>query len=401
MTLKPLTDSHHKPQAGTRLLKSARFLGGLLLGLLTLLALTGCQQEILASVVAVETAVPAIIITSTPAPQATNAALPPPALVVSSPAAAPTDMPSFAAVAPTALEAAQAEMVVEETMEEETAVTDTDTPAATETSDAAAIPTFTPPALPFTSADEHYWLQRPIPEGGTVWTDKTYPYGSTRGGTLRPHHGVEFYVEKGTQIIAAATGAVVTAGNDSLIAYGPHTNFYGNLVVIQLDATYEGQPVYILHGHLSDIYVTEGQRVDVGQLIALSGASGIADGPHLHFEVRLGQNSYESTRNPRLWLYPFPDYGTVAGRIVRANGSLVEEAPITLDRIDGASRFLASTSYAGTTVNADDRWQENFVIDDVPMGYYEVRVAVGQKKFTQEIYVFPYLTNFVEIVIED
>ncbi|MFO7680956.1 MAG: M23 family metallopeptidase [Chloroflexota bacterium] len=400
MTLKPLTDSHHKPQAGTRLLKSARFLGGLLLGLLTLLALTGCQQEILASVVAVETAVPAIIITSTPAPQATNAALPPPALVVSSPAAAPTDMPSFAAVAPTALEAAQAEMVVEETMGEETAVTDPDTPA-TETSDAAAIPTFTPPALPFTSADEHYWLQRPIPEGGTVWTDKTYPYGSTRGGTLRPHHGVEFYVEKGTQIIAAAAGAVVTAGNDSLIAYGPHTNFYGNLVVIQLDATYEGQPVYILHGHLSDIYVTEGQRVDVGQIIALSGASGIADGPHLHFEVRLGQNSYESTRNPRLWLYPFPDYGTVAGRIVRANGSLVEEAPITLDRIDGASRFLASTSYAGTTVNADDRWQENFVIDDVPMGYYEVRVAVGQKKFTQEIYVFPYLTNFVEIVIDD
>jgi murein DD-endopeptidase MepM/ murein hydrolase activator NlpD len=400
MTLKPLTDSRHKPQAYIRLLKSARFLGGLLLGLLTLLALTGCQQEILASVVAVETAVPAIIITSTPAPQATNAALPPPALVVSSPAAAPTDMPSFAAVAPTALEAAQAEMVVEETMGEETAVTDSDTPA-TETSDATAIPTFTPPALPFTSADEHYWLQRPIPEGGTVWTDKTYPYGSTRGGTLRPHHGVEFYVEKGTQIIAAASGAVVTAGNDSLIAYGPHTNFYGNLVVIQLDATYEGQPVYILHGHLSDIYVTEGQRVDVGQLIALSGASGIADGPHLHFEVRLGQNSYESTRNPRLWLYPFPDYGTVAGRIVRANGSLVEEAPITLDRIDGASRFLASTSYAGTTVNADDRWQENFVIDDVPMGYYEVRVAVGQKKFTQEIYVFPYLTNFVEIVIED
>jgi len=400
MTLKPLTNSHHKPQAGTRLLKSARFLGGLLLGLLTLLALTGCQQEILASVVAVETAVPAIIITSTPAPQATNAALPPPALVVSSPATAPTDMPSFAAVAPTALEAAQAEMVVEETMGEETAVTDPDTPA-TETSDAAAIPTFTPPALPFTSADEHYWLQRPIPEGGTVWTDKTYPYGSTRGGTLRPHHGVEFYVEKGTQIIAAAAGAVVTAGNDSLIAYGPHTNFYGNLVVIQLDATYEGQPVYILHGHLSDIYVTEGQRVDVGQLIALSGASGIADGPHLHFEVRLGQNSYESTRNPRLWLYPFPDYGTVAGRIVRANGSLVEEAPITLDRIDGASRFLASTSYAGTTVNADDRWQENFVIDDVPMGYYEVRVAVGQKKFTQEIYEFPYLTNIVEIVIED
>jgi hypothetical protein len=35
------------------------------------------------------------------------------------------------------------------------------------------------------------------------------------------------------------------------------------------------------------------------------------------------------------------------------------------------------------------------------MGYYEIRVAVGNKKYTEEIYVFPYRTNFVEIVIED
>lgn len=55
-------------------------------------------------------------------------------------------------------------------------------------------PTFTPPSLPGTSPNEHYWLYRPIADGGAVWTDKTYPYGSTRGGTLRPHHGVEFNV---------------------------------------------------------------------------------------------------------------------------------------------------------------------------------------------------------------
>ncbi|MCZ7673474.1 MAG: peptidoglycan DD-metalloendopeptidase family protein [Chloroflexi bacterium] len=92
----------------------------------------------------------------------------------------------------------------------------------------------------------------PIPEGGTVWTDKTYPYGSTRGGTLRPHHGVEFNVGKGTQILAAAGGTVVAAGEDNIIAYGPHTNFYGKLVIIELDVAYQGQPVYNLYGHLSE-----------------------------------------------------------------------------------------------------------------------------------------------------
>ena len=44
-------------------------------------------------------------------------------------------------------------------------------------------PTFTAPALAQTQPWDHYWLRRPIPEGGTVWTDKAYPYGSNRSGT--------------------------------------------------------------------------------------------------------------------------------------------------------------------------------------------------------------------------
>jgi hypothetical protein len=307
-------------------------------------------------------------------------------------------MPSFSAVNPEELEEAQVEAT-----KEETAVSDADTaiPESTATETATPIPTFTPPSLPFTSEEDHYWLKRPIPEGGTVWTDKIYPYGSTKGGTLRPHHGVEFYVDKGTQVIAAASGIVVVSGDDSVIAYGPHTNFYGNLIIIELDTLFEGEPVYNLYAHLSEVYVAEGQHVDAEQLIALSGATGVADGPHLHFEVRLGQNNYGTTYNPRLWLYPFPDYGTVAGRVVRGNGSIVEEAPISLNRVDAQSRYLATTSYAGDTVNSDPQWDENFVLDDVPMGYYEVTVAVGKKKFSEEIYVFPYRTNIVEIVIED
>lgn len=140
-------------------------------------------------------------------------------------------------------------------------------------------PTFTPPALPFTSDKDHYWLRRPIPEGGTVWTDKVYPYGSTRGGTLRPHHGVEFYVPGGTPILAAASGTVVVAGSDSETIYGPHPDFYGNLVVIELDSRYNGQPVYTLYGHLSQIFVNVGQSVNAEDILAYSGATGVDDSP--------------------------------------------------------------------------------------------------------------------------
>jgi murein DD-endopeptidase MepM/ murein hydrolase activator NlpD len=262
-------------------------------------------------------------------------------------------------------------------------------------------PTFTPPALPFTSPNEHYWLRRPIAEGGTVWTDKAYPYGSTRGDTLRPHHGVEFYVPSGTEVLAAASGTVVVAGSDREIIYGPHDNFYGNLVIIELDTTFLGQPVYNLYAHLSQILVIEGQHVDAQEVIALSGATGVADGSHLHFEVRVGQNEYGSTRNPLLWLYPFPEHGTLAGRLVHPDGAEVHGQQLFLRRVDAPSKYAETTSYANATgeLNADEGWQENFVFDDVVAGYYEVEVRRGSDKFSEQVWIYPYRTSSVEIVL--
>jgi murein DD-endopeptidase MepM/ murein hydrolase activator NlpD len=355
------------------------------LGLLLLWLLTACSPGTVEVAAVAEATPPPTAVVPTTAPVLATL---PPIIITATPQ---PELPSFAAV--------NLEEVGDEMEGGETAV---DPESAADPSETTApMPTFTAPALPFTSHDEHFWLQRPIPEGGTVWTDKTYPYGSTRGGTLRPHHGVEFYVPQGTPVLATASGTVVVAGEDNAIVYGEKLGFYGKLIIIELDATWQGQPVYTLYAHLSQIYVVEGQRVAALDPIALSGATGVADGPHLHFEVRLGQNSYAHTRNPALWLYPFPDYGVVAGRVTRANGSLVEEAPISLRRIDASSRFLATTSYAGSSVNPDDEWNENFALDDVPAGYYEISVAVGSKRFTEELWVFPYRTTFVEIVIED
>jgi hypothetical protein len=268
----------------------------------------------------------------------------------------------------------------------------TDTPTPT------PLPTFTPPSLPLTSSEEHYWLWRPVAEGGVVWTDKVYPYGGTKGGEYRAHHGVEFNVPSGTEILAAASGVVRVAGNDDTVAYGPTTQFYGNLVVIELDSTFNARPVYNLYGHLSEVLVEEGQQVQARDVIALSGATGVADGPHLHFEVRVGQNSYDSTRNPLLWLYPFPD--RVAGVVVWPNGRLAHEAPVQLRRVDAPSRYAVTTTYAATGINPDEGWNENFVLDDVEAGYYEVVVDTGDAEITEEVWVFPYRTSFVQIVLE-
>lgn len=260
-------------------------------------------------------------------------------------------------------------------------------------------PTYTPPPPPPPVPGEHLIFGRPVPAGSTQWTDKAYPYGSTRGGTLQPHHGVEFAVPVGTPVLAVASGTVRFAGPDDVVAVGPQTNFYGNAVVIEHDATPNGVPVLTLYGHLSEVGVSVGDRVDAGQQIGLSGDTGIAYGPHVHFEVREGANSYVSTRNPLLWLRPFSADGIVAGLVTFANGQPAHEVPITLSRVDGAAPYTATTSYADAPVNADAALGENFAMDDVLAGYYEITVGTGPDVARQFLWVFPGRTNLVTLAL--
>ena len=260
------------------------------------------------------------------------------------------------------------------------------------------LPTFTPPPPPPPVADEHLYWQRPVPATGPTWTDKSYPYGSTRGGTLRPHHGVEFVVPPGTPVLAVAPGTVRVAGDDSQTAYGPQTAFYGNLVVLELAGT-GNTPVFALYGHLSEVAVSVGQVVAAGELLGLSGASGVADGPHVHLEVRAGENSYDATRNPLLWLAPLRGTGVVAGRVVGASGELLHEAPVALQRVDGSAPYTATTSYALTGPNADGALGENFAMDDVEPGFYQVIVDAGGRRHTADLWVYADRVNWIEITV--
>jgi murein DD-endopeptidase MepM/ murein hydrolase activator NlpD len=88
----------------------------------------------------------------------------------------------------------------------------------------------------------------------------------------RLHAGVDIGAHYGAAIHAAAAGTVILAS---------YSGGYGNCVIID-----HGGGVTTLYGHCSALLVNEGQAVHQGQLIARVGATGLATGPHLHFEVR-------------------------------------------------------------------------------------------------------------------
>jgi hypothetical protein len=69
--------------------------------------------------------------------------------------------------------------------------------------------------------------------------------------------------------------------------------------------------------------------------------------------------------------------------------------------VDGPAPYAATTSYADATVLADAGWNENFALDDVYAGYYEVIVSAGDKEYKATTWVYPYQTSFVEIVLGD
>jgi murein DD-endopeptidase MepM/ murein hydrolase activator NlpD len=230
----------------------------------------------------------------------------------------------------------------------------------------------------------HFWLARPIADGFVNYVDRNYIYGSTQSGKRQPHHGVDMQSPLGTPVLAAAPGAVVFAGPDWEEQFGPDLAFYGTMVLLQHDQAYRDQPVYTLYGHLSTVSVVEGQRLQAGEELGKVGGTGVALGPHLHFEVRVGGTDYESTRNPEMWLAPFPRWGVLAGRVLDPAGDYVPGVTVDVrsveledDSLDPVVRFV--TTYAQEMLNGDDEFKENFVVGDLPPGLYSVGVS-GRSK---------------------
>jgi murein DD-endopeptidase MepM/ murein hydrolase activator NlpD len=276
------------------------------------------------------------------------------------------------------------------------------TPVASLDPSGTPFPTWTPPPIdPAVQIPDHYVFYRPIGPNGVNYLDRTYPYGGTSGGALQVHHGTDFANGGGTQILAAGAGTVYYAGGDQTELFGPQPDYYGNLVVIQHNFTSStGQPVFTLYGHMSEVGVQTGQAVDAGDVIGVVGGTGVAFGPHLHFEVRVGDaRSFAATRNPDLWIYPFQTFGTLAGRVTDSAGNLLYDATVQV-RATTSRVYRYSFTYADNSVNGDDVFRENFTLGDLPANYYEVSVNDGQRvRFLKIIYVYPGRTTWLDIVL--
>ncbi len=249
---------------------------------------------------------------------------------------------------------------------------------------------------------DHYWLARPFPRDPSNrvqdYGSRSYPYGTMGGGGYQPHHGLDFQNLHGTSILAVASGTVVYAGDDSVLMFGPKNDFYGNLVVIEHDfPAPDGQTVYTLYGHMSQVDVETGQRVELQQKIGEVGATGVALGSHLHLEVRLGDPyDYGRTYNPDLWLRPWPGFGTLAGRVLDRHGEPVYNLNITIEPVEGPARF--TYSYADDNINPDPYYGEQYSYGDLPAGEYLVFVRIRNVvRFKANVTVEPGQTNWLDI----
>lgn len=292
-------------------------------------------------------------------------------------------------------------------------------PSATPTATASATPTITPTPLPIMpgalwstfvpgpAADiDHFWIGRPfLPSARTQLASPNYQFGSTASGRYRIHHGLDISNSLGTPVRAATEGEVVHAGPDDSILLAPFNNFYGNSVVVRLNRRLPvagGEvDVYVLFGHLSQVMVQIGQQVTPDDIVGLVGMTGIAIGPHLHLEVRVGANNYDSSVNPYLWMQPREGSGVVAVRLLTADGRTWPGGRVSLMRFGNGGRVVYSRQIEiyldDEPLGPDPRFGENGALGSVPAGQYILVANVNGENIRREITVTAGQSTFIEI----
>lgn len=135
---------------------------------------------------------------------------------------------------------------------------------------------------PVGDTSAHSWTRPSIGEISTGYGVK-----NKRLWSFGYHTGIDFAVPSGTPVKAASDGTVIASGDGGK---------YGNHITIK-----HSGGIYTEYAHLSKIYVSKGATVTSGMPIGASGASGNAEGPHLHFEVRNGPD-FGDDINPATFL---------------------------------------------------------------------------------------------------
>ena len=241
-------------------------------------------------------------------------------------------------------------------------------------------------------------LANPLPEAGR---NAGYPYGSDGSGRYLLHNGLDMADEDDALAVAPGDGTIVLARDDVDELFGWRCDWYGQVVVLRLDESHDGQPVYVLFGHVKDVQVVEGQRVTRGEPLAREGTAGVATVAHLHLEVRVGANTFGATRNPLLWLEPWSGSGVIAGRLVDPDGRAWQGVTVTLIDKDGA--LLNTWTYLDDPdhlIHPEPALGENFVFGPVAEGRYTVFVEVQGEEYRRTVEVRDGQLTTLEIVTD-
>jgi len=119
----------------------------------------------------------------------------------------------------------------------------------------------------------HYESGASIPSHWPLEIPGFVTRGQVRTGVPdESHPGIDIAVPAGTPVRASGGGTVTAAGYDA---------DYGFFVLLQHPSGYE-----TMYGHTSRLLTAEGDHVEPGQVIGLSGNTGRSTAPHLHFEIR-------------------------------------------------------------------------------------------------------------------
>lgn len=123
------------------------------------------------------------------------------------------------------------------------------------------------------------FLRRPI-NGGRISSPFSMHRMQPILGYVRPHTGTDFAAPYGTPIHATADGRILFIGRKG---------GYGRAIMID-----HGSHIVTLYGHMSRFAtgMTTGKAVKQGQVIGYIGTSGLATGPHVHYEVRINGKFY-------------------------------------------------------------------------------------------------------------
>jgi murein DD-endopeptidase MepM/ murein hydrolase activator NlpD len=239
---------------------------------------------------------------------------------------------------------------------------------------AAPVSGWRPPLYPIpwaVSPYDHFYFARPIAADQVNWPLADYRYGGVFTAHF-VHTGVDIDAPYGTPILAAGPGTIVWA-NWGLLTEDPgnRSDDYGEAVVIRMDFGFENQQLYTVYAHMSQIVAVIGQHVNTGDVIGLVGQTGHATGPHVHFEVRLGYNSFYDTYNPELWMAPPQGWGVLVGNISDNSGMTLQQLEVYVQNIITNKTLIVKT-YGPGPVNHDPYYDENLTLSDLPAGEYKV-----------------------------